>query len=391
MTRILHLLSAYPDPIAPETRASSNLLEILPEMTHHVYSFNRAGWRPGQQGQRNVVTFDDAAGEGHQAIAYAAPPYGIGLKKHLDILADWIGADLDQRGIRPDVIHAHKLSMDGLVGSRLAARLDVPLMISLQANSDVKILRAKRNLRPYFLDIWRQAAVVFPFAPVAETMIADILGPRPGPVVMLPCPTGADAMTPPQIRAAGAAPVIRTAFHIAHYGNKNVKTLIQAIQAAAATVPDIRLEIIGGGDARAFLAVARMADELAPGRVTLLGAVPHARVQALFNQATGFALLSQRESYGMVYAEALLAGTPCLYSAGRAIDGYFEPGGVVLSADPGDLAAITDALVRLCQEEAAFKGRLAEMMAAGGLDILRRDTIAETYRGAVKTAMAEVK
>jgi len=41
--QILHLLSAYPDPIAGETRASLSLLELVPEFEHCVYSFKRAG------------------------------------------------------------------------------------------------------------------------------------------------------------------------------------------------------------------------------------------------------------------------------------------------------------------------------------------------------------
>ena len=67
----------------------------------------------------------------------------------------------------------------------------------------------------------------------------------------------------------------------------------------------------------------------------------------------------------MVFAEALLAGAPCLIPRGRAIDGYFADGSVVLAADPEDEAEIARGLVRLVREETAFKERLAALGACG--------------------------
>jgi len=376
--QILHLLSSYPDPIAGETRASLSLLELVPEFEHCVYSFKRAGWRPGIW----ATAFDDSVGRDHRAIAYGAPPKGLFMARHLDRLADWILDDIDRRGLKPGLVHAHKLSIDGLVAQRVAARLGVPVMVSLQGNSDCMIVGVKRDLRPRWRALWRDAAVLFPFAPWALTRLEAMLGPRTGPVTMLPCPTSCDAVIAPRT----TPPLFRTAFNIIHHKNKNIERLARALSRAAVAAPDIRLEIIGGGDAAAFAQVARMIDRTAPGLARLVGAVPHDRVQALFNASCGFALVSQRESYGMVYAEALLAGAPCVFSRGRAIDGYLDEGGAVLGADPGDEAGIADALVRLVREQGGFKARLAQLQQNGGLAMLRREAIAAAYRASVREA-----
>ena len=178
--------------------------------------------------------------------------------------------------------------------------------------------------------------------------------------------------------------MIRTAFHLkAPPANKNAAALIRAVAAAGREIPELRLEIIGGGDPAAFAALADLAGREAPGRVAFLGRVPNAEIQRLFNTATGFALVSRRESFGMVFAEALLAGCPCLYPRGRAIDGYFEEGSVVLAADPADEAEIAAALLRLVREEAGLKDRLRTLQETGGLDLLRRDAIRQTYRDAL--------
>lgn len=386
MRNILHCISAYPDPVAPETRASSLLLALTRDrFEHRVFSFKRAGWR----GPIASVAFDDAAGSGHQAMVYGAPPGGLRLARAMDDLADWIIADATARGLRPDLVHAHKVSMDGLVGARVAAHFGVPLALSVQANTDERIITARRDLRVAYRALWQNAAVVFPFAPAALAAIEPLLGTPAGTVRILPCPTLADKVLPPRPRADGAAPVILTAFNLAHYGNKNIRALLKATALAARDVPDIRLDIVGGGDASAFLRVSQMVSELAPGHARLLGAQDGSAMQARMNAATAFAMPSLRESYGMVYAEALLAGTPCLHSQGRAIDGLLPEGEMTLGCDPADVPQMAAALVRLCRDEAAFKARIALAQDDGGLEFLRRDHIAATYADAMAAVLSQ--
>lgn len=374
--RILHISADYPDPLIPaKTRAVSNLLAMVGEHEHKVFSLNRIQWRSGIES----LDFIDACGENHLAVAYGAPPKGLFMKRFLMKLAAWIEKQCEAEGFRPDVIHAHKLSVEGLVGDCLAKAWKKPLLISSQGNSDLKIIGSKRDLRQDYARIWREAEVIFPFAPWAGKALGEVLGERNGPVTPLPCPGPADERLAPK----QSDPVIRTAFHFNGWKNKNAERLIRAIGRAAKEIPDIRLEIIGGGDPEGFAKLAATARAEAPGRVTFPGAVPNDRIQALFNESCAFAMVSHRESYGMVFAEALLAGTPCLFSRGRAIDGYFEEGGVVLAADPSNEDEITAAIIRLVKEQDDFKSRLDELGAAGGLDFMRAPAIKTIYMNAL--------
>lgn len=376
--RILHISADYPDPLMPaKTRAVANLLALADGHAHRVVSLNRVGWRAGT----HALDFSDAAGDGHRAVAYGAPGKGILLKRALGRLAGWIADDCAAAGFAPDLVHAHKLSVEGIAGARLAAMWDVPLAVSVQGNTDLKIVGARRDLRPLYARIWHGAAMTFPFAPWSRDRLNGLLGTRTGPTRALPCPGPADALIAP---APSAAPMIVTAFNMRDAANKNAARLIRAIARAGAEIPGLRLDVVGGGDAAAFAALAELAGRVAPGRVRFLGAVPHADIQRLFNGATAFALVSHRESYGMVFSESLLAGAPCLIPRGRAIDGYFRDGSVVLTADPDDEAGIAGGLVRLVREEADFKGRLAALGAAGGLGLLTRPTIRDSYLGALE-------
>jgi glycosyltransferase involved in cell wall biosynthesis len=385
--RILHLSADYPDPVNPgKTRAVANLLALVPEHDHRVLSLNRRGgvadlaaWRGGLA----AAPFADDAGR-HLAFTYHAPPRGLFHRHFLDRLAHRL--EPEARAFAPDLIHAHKLTVEGIVAERLAARLGVPFLLSVQGNTDLKIAGARPDLRAHLGRIWRGAAVVMPFAPWAAEALERLLGHRTGPVLPLPCPGPADALVAPRPTPPGAPPVILSAFSLAHAGNKNAARLIRAAGRACAAIPELRLEILGAGDPGPLSALAR---RVMPGRVAFPGPVPHDAIQGRFNAATAFALVSHRETFGMVFAEALLAGTPCLYPRWRAIHGYFAEGGVVLAADPRDEAEIAAALVRLVREEAAFKARLAKLQAAGGLDFLRRQRIAESYRKALNSALLE--
>jgi glycosyltransferase involved in cell wall biosynthesis len=284
----------------------------------------------------------------------------------------------------PDVIHAHKLSVEGLVGAQVAHALGRPLLVSSQGNTDLKIIGARRDLRPRWQAIWHGAAVALPFAPWTRNGLDALLGARDGPTELLPCPLPEIPLRTP---VQSAYPLVRTAFNLGFYKNKNARGLMRAIARLAPRHPDLVLEIVGGGDAEAFAILSKRAASLAPGRVRLLGPRAHAEVPALFNEASCMALPSHRESFGMVFVEALLAGCPVLGPTGFAIDGYLPDGLVGLFVPSRDDAAITEALDRLLSEEAVFKKRLAELQAGGGLDLFRQKAIAATYASALETAV----
>ncbi|MBY8978069.1 glycosyltransferase family 4 protein [Rhodobacteraceae bacterium NNCM2] len=373
--RILHFSGDFPDPLAPnKTSAIRNLIQLVPEHEHRVYSLNRVGWRHGV----GAVAF----GEGNRAVTYGAPPKGIALAGRLSTVADFVLEDLTQTVFKPDIVHAHKLSIEGLVGEVVARALNLPLIISSQGNTDLKIIRARPDLRRRWGRIWQTAAVALPFAPWTSEGLNRLLGARSAPIAFLPCPTPQDVIRAPR----ATPPILRSAFHLAGHANKNAAALMQATVEAAKKVPDVRLEIIGGGDPKAFAKLSDLAQSLDANRITLIGARPHEQMPDLFNTAAAMPMPSRRESFGMALVEALFAGCPVLHSRNTAIDGYLPPGEVSIAVESRDQAEISAGVERLVREQDAFKERLAKFQENGGLAQFQRASIAATYREALATA-----
>lgn len=376
--KILHVTADHPDPFEPvKTPAIRNLLAITPALDHVLYSINRRPWPGGIA----AMDFDGGA----RAVSYGAPGRGIFLREGLNRLADWIAEDCLRRGVAPDLIHGHKLTIEGIVAERLSRRLGAPYVVSVQAKTDRRLLAIKRDLRELYRRIWRGAAGVAPFAPAALDAVEAVLGRSPAPVTLLPCPTEIDEIRAPAITGSGLA---RTAFHLAGRKVKNADRMIRAAGLARARHPGFRFEIAGGGGEGDARAIARAAARHGGGAVAAIGPVARGDMRRWLGAAACVALVSRRESYGMAAAEALLAGAPIVVSEGWGLAGWFDDEGVALSAPAGDVDAIAEAFLRLTREEGAFKTRLAALQASGGLEPLRRRAIAAAYEAMARAAVA---
>jgi alpha-1,3-rhamnosyl/mannosyltransferase len=92
-------------------------------------------------------------------------------------------------------------------------------------------------------------------------------------------------------------------------------------------------------------------------RVLSLGFVPEEDLPALYSGASCFVTASRYEGFGLPALEALACNTPVVaYDAG-AIPEVAGPG--ALLAPPGDVAALMDAVGRIC-DEPELRARLSE-------------------------------
>ena len=371
---IVHLSGDYPDAMQPrKTRAVLNLVQGTADaFEHRVYSLNRvplaARGRMSRVGAVEVVDTQDHV----VSLTYAAPARGLFLATAMQRVAETILEDLQRLGLRPAAVQGHKLSIEGLAARPIAAALSVPYALSLQGDTDQKILSIRRDLRTRYRQIYHDAAAVFPFAPWIARWCDERLGSRAEAPIVLPCVLASDAVLTP----VSTPPKVIAAFHLESWRRKNVRN----VMAASARVPEATLEIAGDGPQTAKDVVDSMIGRAGlQGRARRIGYASPAEMQPWMNGAAVFAMPSLRETFGMVFVEALLAGCPIVYPEGRAVEGYFDGCGFALAVPPKDIDAVAEAIRTLLGDQDRRKDELARWQCSTAAAAFRRDAILSSY------------
>jgi glycosyltransferase involved in cell wall biosynthesis len=154
-------------------------------------------------------------------------------------------------------------------------------------------------------------------------------------------------------------------------------------------VGDLSLDIYGTGQPRSFFELAGMIESLSAGQfVRLKGPISHESVQDTIGRYAAFAMPTLQESYGMVFAEALLAGVPIVQTMGWGLHGLYPDVDVGYAcANPRSHREVAQGIVTILSNEERLKARIAELQSRGAFDILRRDGIAEAYRAALESVV----
>ena len=382
---ILHISGDFPDPIKPtKTPVVERIIELTrARFDHHVISINRRS--PGiiRLARLGIVT-GQRTFENGTAVQYTAPPKGLLHHTCLTALGDWVARHWTERNgstTRPELIIGHKLSIEGIAASRAASLLGSPFAITLQGNTDLKILKARPDLRGRFAKIYHGAEMVFSLAPWTPRNVDRILGPRDRPTATLPCATDLDQILPPKTGGRGLVSL----FHLANHKSKNLHKLAQAMQKLAREGDKTQLAIWGGGTPADFAACEHTIGGAANAR--LAGAPLRKDIPALLNNSIGFVMPSVAESFGLVFIEALFAGLPIIYPRGRAVDGYFDDMPFAIPVDPKSVGDISRAVMHLQRNEAELKAQLADWQTSDHARQFTRAAIAQKFADGLTAAL----
>ncbi|ANY09561.1 glycosyltransferase family 4 protein [Pseudonocardia sp. HH130630-07] len=183
----------------------------------------------------------------------------------------------------------------------------------------------------------------------------------------------------------GLRPGVRVGF-VGRYDEprKGMPVLLDALRPLVAARPDLRLLVVGRGDAGALRHAAGPA---LAGRIDVLGAVDETTKAAALRAMDLYCAPHRHgESFGMVLTEAMAAGVPVLASdieSFRAVHG-----GAGRSVPPADPIALRAALAALLDDGADR----AAMAAAGRARVARYDwavvarDVLQVYRAAIAAA-----
>ena len=242
-----------------------------------------------------------------------------------------------------DLLHAHSLFSNGYVAWKLSQQMKRPFIVAVR-DTDINVFFAKMpHLRALGRAILRDAARVVFLSPVyRDEALRPYLSESEFEAMLaksVVLPNGVDAFwlqnkgvakTPPEgeINLLLVGQIIK---------RKNIPAAAEAAKALNARGVRAALTVVGKPvNARLAASLRAMA------HVTLLPARPQNELLPLYRAADIFILPSPRETFGLVYAEALTQGLPVLYSRKQGFDGQFEAGVVGYPIDPHDPSEMAD-------------------------------------------------
>lgn len=290
---------------------------------------------------------------------------------------------------RPALVHAHTGFPDGSAATVLADALGCPLVITEHATFLDTILADPARRARYAAAV-RQAARVIAVSSVLANQLRDALPEIEDRLVVLPNAVAVDDFRPAPLAERRPDELL----FVGYRGEiKGIGTLLEAFAIVHAARPSARLRLIGGNrdpaleqrwhdDARRLGIAAEVSFEDVATRSEVADAMARASV---------FAHASRYETFGVVVAEALAAGTPVVATASGGV-------GDILGEDPGGLgamvpvddpvafaAAVLDVLDRRASFDPARLRATAERFAAAAvgsrLADLYADVLAEHRSG----------
>lgn len=348
-TGVLHLSGEVQDSLnrGRNSPVVQRLVEALSEqLPQWVVSINRTS------DPRRACAVEESPR--HLALRYFAPPWGLGHLFFLHRLADRIGAWLQARNIRPALIVAHKFTIEGVLAARLAKTLDCGYVLGFMNTTDEKLWRALPWCRRRFEHIAAGAqAWVFPTA-MTERRFLWRLAAEPRRVRVIPYISDIPS-TPPKLRGAVDPLALLTVFNFQMLRHKNFDRLVQAVMQLRAAGLAVTLDVAGHGEASEVARVHEVINRrAATTAVRCIGHVAKADMGSTMARYAAMVLPSFPESFGLVYLEALAAGTPVLSSRGYALDGFFSAGYPGVTVDPRSVTCIASGIRELVEQRSCF-------------------------------------
>ena len=162
---------------------------------------------------------------------------------------------------------------------------------------------------------------------------------------------------------------------------KGHEALIEAWPHVVAAIPSAKLVIAGDGNKRAALEQ-MVADNAMSHNVDFEGHVSPERLGELYRQSALYAMPSSQEGFGIVFAEAMWHGLPCIGSDADAASEVLVDGETGILVSYGDADATARAVLRLLtdQELAAAMGRAGR---ARCLDLFTIDALKARLRSII--------
>lgn len=277
------------------------------------------------------------------------------------------------------IIHSHKLTFEGLIGHKLSQYLNVPHIVTLR-QSDTYVLEKKPGAVSKFKPLIENCGKIIYLIPGILLKMEQLFGKayfseHIAPKTVL-IPNIVDKLNDTKtvnVEKGNFLTVLKMSK--ACVLRKNIKRLLVALNCINET--GIKLTLVGSGDymykVKNWVSELKLFD-----KVQFAGNVNHEEIDSYYAGAEAFLLPSISESFGMVYAESLLNGTPIMYSKDHlGFDGFFN--GVGVAVNPLSVESIKDGIMNLYANGDIYRENIKRLKEEGQFKIFSSEYVAERY------------
>lgn len=353
---ILHLSADYPNPqqFHRRTTAIQRLVTGTDYGRHVVVTMDRTSlpWK--------ACFMDCGEDKGVRLYSYRyfGLPMGFGLAMAMRRVARHVLKTMKAEHGLPALVHAHKLSFEGIAGLWLVERFgpDTRLFVSVRGESERKVLLFKPTYRNLMRRIAARADKIYHISAWFRDTYHRYVPEQPEKERLLPNIVGNSTSKVP---VKDPIPRFVSVFDLDMRKRKGMSDLLQGFAAFRKTHPGIGLDLIGPGSPEAVEAAKKeIADLGLGGSVEILGPMDSKTLFEVLPNYLAMALVSYNETFGMVYLEALFAGLPIIYGKDTGIDGYLDDIDVGIGVKPGDVAGIAAAFTDLAEKSDHYRNQI---------------------------------
>ena len=255
-------------------------------------------------------------------------------------------------------IHAHTWYSDGGVAYELFKKYNIPFIIAIRTTDVNVFYKYLIPYRSYAKEILNSSRNIILINNVFKTFIHQLDSSLVNKIRLVP--NGVDRFWIENFFIKEKLEIVeKKVFNLIYVGTfikrKNLLNLIQAV-IEINKIEDIRitLNIVGHGKGSYFDKIEKIIVNN-NNNIKLLGKITDkAELLKTYRENDFFAMPSVKETFGLVYVEAMLQGLPILYTANEGIDGLYDEniGEKVLSTD---VREIQKNLLKMIQNYKEYK------------------------------------
>mgnify|MGYP001165754011 FL=1 len=250
-----------------------------------------------------------------------------------------------------NLIHASTFCLDGAVAYQLWKKYKVPYIVTVR-NTDINTYYKKLFWRrPFFHSILRNSEKILFISPSYQNRFLNGIVPNAISKTVkdkvITIPNGVDANF---IISRSKKVKINTPVSVLYVGgiqeNKNIHSTIEAIKKCNSKGINITYTIIGKGlenrrYSSSYIQEIEKYEELHDW-LSILPKQDKKTLKISYANSDIFVMPSMKETFGLVYVEALSQGLPIIYSKGQGIDGFFQDGEVGYAVNPRSIDDIAE-------------------------------------------------